>query len=208
METGDRASTIAAARRRTRRRHLLLGAAAMVAGWRAGAQEAPKSAHSGSSSPEGRGFRATGSTRRCRRLSWVEGHNLTVELRATREDLEERKTAAAELIAANPDVIVAAGVVDASPVHALTLTIRIVVIDGVDLVQAGLADSPARPGGNVTGMTTLGGELDGKRLELLRELVPTVGRNFGSGLRRKPEERSAHHRHRGSRGPLGTRRCG
>jgi putative ABC transport system substrate-binding protein len=111
-----------------------------------------------------------------RRLGWVEGRNLAVERRVTREDPEERKTAAAELVAANLDVIVAAGVVDALPVHALTRTIPIVVIDGVDLVQAGLAVSLARPGGNVTGMTTLGGELDGKRLELIRELVPTAER--------------------------------
>jgi putative ABC transport system substrate-binding protein len=48
------------------------------------------------------------------------------------------------------------------------------VIAGVDLVDAGLANSLAHPGGNVTGMTVLGGELDSKRLELLRELVPAA----------------------------------
>ena len=73
-----------------------------------------------------------------RRLGWVEGHNLAVERRLTREDTEDRKTAAAELVAENLDVIVAAGIVDALPVHALTRTIPIVVIDGVDLVRPGL----------------------------------------------------------------------
>jgi putative ABC transport system substrate-binding protein len=50
------------------------------------------------------------------------------------------------------------------------------VIAGEDLVEAGLADSLARPGGNVTGMTLLGGELDGKRFELLHELMPAATR--------------------------------
>jgi putative ABC transport system substrate-binding protein len=158
------------------RRDLLFGVAVATASWRAGAQEAPKSAHIGFIVTGGKRYRRHWFDEAMRRLGWVKGHNLTVERRATREDPEERKTAAAELIAANPDVIVAAGIVDALPVHALTRTIPTVVIDGVDLVQAGLADSLARPGGNVTGMTTIGGELDGKRLELLRELVPAATR--------------------------------
>ena len=86
----------------------------------------------------------------------------------------KRQTAAAELIAANPDVIGAAGLIDAMPVHALTRTMPIVVIGGPDLIEEGLADSLARPGGNVTRIAILRGELDGKRLELLRELVPAA----------------------------------
>ena len=109
-----------------------------------------------------------------RRLGWAEGRNLVVESRLTGEDPEQRKTGAAELVATKPDVIVAFGTLDALPVHDLTRTIPIVVIAGVDLVDAGLAYSLAHPGGNVTGMTVLGGELDSKRLELLRELVPAA----------------------------------
>jgi hypothetical protein len=101
--------------------------------------------------------------------------SLRVERRLTGEDPERRKTAAAELIAANPDVIVAAGIIDALPVLAQTRTIPIVILGG-DLVGVGLADSLARSGGNVTGMYLLSGELDGKRLELLRELVPAATR--------------------------------
>jgi putative ABC transport system substrate-binding protein len=154
---------------------LLLGVAAASVGWGAAAQEAPKSARIG--------FIATGESRprrdfdeAMRRLGWVEGRNLTVERRVTGEDPERRKTAAAELIAANPDVIVALGMIDALPVHDVTRTIPIVVIGGTDLVEEGLADSLARPGGNVTGIVILRGELDGKRLELLRELVPAATR--------------------------------
>jgi putative tryptophan/tyrosine transport system substrate-binding protein len=157
------------------RRDVLLGAAAATAAWRVGAQEAPKSAHIG--------FIVTGEAypRRwfdeaMQRLGWVEGRNLVVERPVTGEDPERRKTAAAELIAANPDVIVAAGIVDALPVHAQTRMLPIVVISGRDLVEAGLAGSLAHPGGNVTGIVNLGAELDGKRLELLHELVPAATR--------------------------------
>ena len=110
------------------------------------------------------------------RLGWVEGRNLSVERRITGGDLERRKTAAIELVAANPDVVVAAGIADALPVHEQTRTLPIVVITGRDIVEAGLADSLARPGGNITGIVNLGGELDGKRIELLHELVPAATR--------------------------------
>jgi putative tryptophan/tyrosine transport system substrate-binding protein len=141
----------------------------------ADAQEAPKSARIGFI-VTGEAYPRSWFDEAMQRLGWVEGRNLIVERSVTRPDPEERKTAAAELVAANLDVIVAAGIVDALPVHDLTRTIPIVVISGWDLVEAGLADSLARPGGNVTGMTFLGGELDGKRLELLHELVPTATR--------------------------------
>jgi putative tryptophan/tyrosine transport system substrate-binding protein len=158
-----------------RRRDVLLGSAAAVVGWGAAAQETQRSAHIGFI-VTGEAFPRPWFDEAMRRLGWFEGRNLVMDRRATGEDPERRKTAAAELIAAKPDVIVAAGMIDALPVHLQTRTIPIVVIDGVDLVQAGLAASLARPGGNVTGMTTFGGELDGKRLELLRELVPAAKR--------------------------------
>ena len=157
-----------------RRRDVLLGSATAAAvGWRAVAQEAPETAHIGFI-VTGEAFPRHWFDDAMRRLGWVEGRNLAVERRVTGENPEARKTAATELIAANPDVIVAAGMVDALPVHAVTRSIPIVVISGVDLVEAGLAESLARPGGNVTGMTLLSAELDGKRLELLRELVPAA----------------------------------
>ena len=109
-------------------------------------------------------------------LGWVEGRNLSVERRITGGDPERRKTAAIELVAANPDVIVAGGIADALPVHDQTRTVPIVMITGRDIVEAGLADSFAHPGGNVTGIVNLGGELDGKRIELLHELVPAATR--------------------------------
>ena len=143
-----------------RRREFLLAATAAAASRRAGSQEVPKS-------------------EALARLGWVEGHNLTVERRITGGDPEQRKTAAIELVAANPGVIVAAGIADALTVHAQTHTLPIVVITGRDIVEAGLADSLAHPGGNVTGIVNLGGELDGKRIELLHELVPAATMTSG-----------------------------
>ena len=157
-----------------RRRDILLGAAAAaVVDWRAAGQEAPKSAHIGFI-VTGEAFPRRDFFETLQRLGWVEGRNLVVEYRMTGEDPERRRTAAAELIAAHLDVIVAAGLIDALPVHALTQTIPIVVTGGAGLVEEGLAKSLARPGGNVTGIEILRGELDGKRLELLRELVPAA----------------------------------
>jgi putative ABC transport system substrate-binding protein len=158
-----------------RRRDLLVGAALSTAGWRADAQEAPKNAHI-RFIVTGEAYPRHGFDEAMRRLGWVEGHNLTVQRRITGENSERRKFAAAELIGANPDVIVAAGLIDALPVYALTRTIPIVVIGGTDLVEEGLANSLAHPGGNVTGIVVLRGELDAKRFELLHELVPAATR--------------------------------
>ena len=168
-----------------RRRELLLGAAAAAIVPLAIAQEATRSAHIG--------FIVTGELwpRRhfdeaMQRLGWVEGRNLTVDRHVTGEDPERRKTAAAQLVATNPDVIVTAGTLDAQTVLALTRTIPIVVIRGQDLVETGLVNSLARPGGNVTGIVVRGEELDGKRLELLRELMPAVARISVLGYKRGP----------------------
>jgi putative ABC transport system substrate-binding protein len=126
-------------------RDVLLGIAASAASWRAAAQQAPKSAHLGFI-VTGEAFPRQWFDEAMQRLGWIEGRNLVVERRVTGEDPERRKTAAAELIAANPDVIVAAGLIDALPVHAQTRTIPIVVVAGLDLVDAGLARQPGAPG--------------------------------------------------------------
>jgi len=173
-----------------RRRDVLLDLAAAAATWRAAAQEAPKSARiafvvTGEAFPRRRFDEAM------QRLGWIEGRNLAVDRRVTGEDPERRKTAAT--------------VVDALPVHALTRSIPIVVIIGADLVKAGLAESLAHPGGNVTGMTGLDAELNGKRLELLRELVPAARQISVFAYARNPQT-VPHHRHRGFGAP--ARRTG
>jgi len=159
-----------------RRRDALIGATALAFSRRAvGANESGRTARIG--------FVVTGEAfprhyfdEAMRRLGWIEGRNLTVDRRVTGEDAEHRKTAAAELVSERPDVIVAAGTFDALPVFAATRTIPMVVITGADLVENGLVESLSHPGSNVTGTTVLGGELDGKRLELLHELLPSATR--------------------------------
>ena len=89
------------------------------------------------------------------RLGWVEGKNLAIERRFAGSTGEQMASAAAELVAWPPDVIVAMGTIDARPVLALTRTVPTVVVTAADPVALGLGASLARPGGNVTG-TALG----------------------------------------------------
>ena len=109
------------------------------------------------------------------RLGWSEGKNITIEYRFADLKLERMPELAAELVNWKADVIVAAGGGPGSA-KKVTSTIPIVVASGIDLVQAGLAESLARPGGNVTGLSILGPELITKRLEILREVVPKLSR--------------------------------
>ena len=108
----------------------------------------------------------------------IEGQNIAVEYRYAEGKRDRHPELAAELVRLKVDIIVAAG---AEPVVRAamnaTKTIPIVMMGGgTDPVEAGLIESLARPGGNVTGITLLSGELGGKRLELLKEAVPKLAR--------------------------------
>ncbi|MBM2804745.1 MAG: ABC-type uncharacterized transport system, periplasmic component [Deltaproteobacteria bacterium] len=113
-----------------------------------------------------------------RERGFVEGQNIATEYRYAVEKRDRFAELAAELVRLKVDVIVVAG--GAGLILAAknaTKTIPIVMLGaGSDPVEAGLIDSLARPGGNVTGLTRLTGELGGKRLELLKEAVPKVAR--------------------------------
>ena len=106
---------------------------------------------------------------------WNEGKNVVIEYRFAELKSERMVDLAAELVRWKADVIVAAGGA-AGAARKVTTTIPIVVASGVDLVAAGLAESLARPGGNVTGLSILGPELITKRLEILKEVVPSLSR--------------------------------
>jgi ABC-type uncharacterized transport system substrate-binding protein len=113
-----------------------------------------------------------------RELGYIEGQNIAFEYRYAEGKVDRFSELTAELVRLKVDVIVAAGgtrLVLAA--RNATKTIPIVMAGaGVDPVEAGFAESLARPGGNVTGITTLSRELGGKRLELLKEAVPKVAR--------------------------------
>jgi len=109
-----------------------------------------------------------------RELGYTEGHNLVIEYRSA-EDRSRLAELATELIQRKVEVIVAAGGA-AGPAKIATDTVPIVFLFSGDPIEAGLIASLARPGGNMTGITWLAFELVGKRLELLKEVVPRVSR--------------------------------
>jgi len=113
---------------------------------------------------------------RLRELGYIEGENITIEFRFADGKQERLPDLAAELVGRKVDVIVAAGNNATRAAKQATNTIPIVMATGGDPVLMGLVASLARPGGNVTGVTTLSTALGAKRLELLREVVPKVSR--------------------------------
>ena len=112
-----------------------------------------------------------------RRLGYVEGRNLTIDFRSAEDKPARLPDLARELVRLKPDVILTMGTME-STVAAMkaTATIPIVFIHAVDPVRTGLVASLARPGGNVTGVTSLNADLGAKRLELITEIVPGVRR--------------------------------
>jgi len=113
-----------------------------------------------------------------RELGYIEGQNIAFEYRYAALKQDRYPELAAELVRLKVDIIVVAGGVPAiRAAKNATKTIPIVMVgSGADPVEFGLVESLARPGGNLTGITNLGGELGGKRLELLKEAVPRVAR--------------------------------
>jgi putative ABC transport system substrate-binding protein len=113
-----------------------------------------------------------------RDLGYIEGQNIAIEYQYTRGNVDRASELAAQLARLKVDIILVAGggrVIRA--VKNATKTIPIVMMgEGIDPVEAGIVESLARPGGNVTGLTNLSTELGGKRLELLKEAVPKVAR--------------------------------
>jgi ABC-type uncharacterized transport system substrate-binding protein len=111
-----------------------------------------------------------------REHGYIEGQNVSVELRAANSRVEQFPALARELVGLNLDVIVASNSLAARAVKEATTTIPIVVPVMGDPVGDGLVTSLSRPGGNVTGLTFLGPQLVPKRLALLKEALPTAKR--------------------------------
>jgi len=110
------------------------------------------------------------------KLGWIEGKNITVEYRIAEQKLERLSELAADLVRLKVDLIVVTGGAPALAAKKATTTIPIVMASAVDPVDAGLVASLARPGGNVTGFSSLAVELNTKRLEILKDAVPKLAR--------------------------------
>jgi ABC-type uncharacterized transport system substrate-binding protein len=110
------------------------------------------------------------------KLGWIEGKNIAFEYRFAEQKPERLPELAAELVRLKVDLIVTTGVPPALEAKKATSTIPIVMNNVIDPVALGLVDSLARPGGNVTGLTTLATELNTKRLEILKDAVPKLDR--------------------------------
>src|SRR5215470_8407701 len=110
------------------------------------------------------------------KLGWVEGKNIAFEYRFAEQKQERLPDLATELVRLKVDVIVAPGGGPASAVKGASSAIPVVVTGAQDAVASGLVASLARPGGNITGLSAFGPELNTKRLEVIKDAFPQVAR--------------------------------
>jgi ABC-type uncharacterized transport system substrate-binding protein len=111
-----------------------------------------------------------------RELGYVEGKNMIIEMRSAEGKRDRLPAIMAELLHLKVDIIVSAGAGVTGPAKEATSTIPIVMSQDPDPVASGFVASLARPGGNITGLSTFRPELSGKRLELVKETLPKVSR--------------------------------
>ena len=130
---------------------------------------------SASSAPEAL-FRTKAFRQGLHELGYVEGKNLILELRYAEGRFDRLPALATELVRLKVDVIVTAGPSVTGPAKKATTVIPIVMTNDSDPVGSGFVASLARPGGNITGLSSLAQELSGKRLEILKEIVPSLAR--------------------------------
>src|SRR5207247_6648870 len=111
-----------------------------------------------------------------RDLGWIEGTNISIEYRYAEGRSDRLADLAADLVRLQVDIIVTAVTPDALAAKNATKAIPIVMAAAGDPVASGLVESLARPGGNITGLSQMNPDLAGKRLELLKEIVPKLSR--------------------------------
>ncbi len=144
-------------------------------------QSAKRVARVGFLAPGGPGIDSWGASvetfrQALRELGWVDGQNLVIDVRYAEGRYDRLPDLAAELVALKPDVIFAGAVNSAQAAKRATTTIPIVMETLGDAVSTGLVTNLARPGGNITGVSGFAPELSAKRLELLREILPSAAR--------------------------------
>jgi putative ABC transport system substrate-binding protein len=163
-----------------RLKRLVLGALLFVFNFSAEAQPPAKIPRigwvSGSSDPNTPGPQVEAFRQGLRDLGYIEGKNMVVEYRYAEGKMDRIPSLVAELVQLKVDVLVSPNGPAILAAKQATKTIPIVMVVVLDPVATGIVDSLARPGGNITGVSTLNRELSGKRLELLKEVVPEISR--------------------------------
>ena len=127
-------------------------------------------------SPSSHASRVTAFRAGLRDLGWIEGRDLFIEFRWAEGNYDRLPALAEELLRLNIDVLVTHGAAGALAAKKATSTIPIVITAVGDMLALGLVSSLSRPGGNVTGLSLFAAELTAKRLELIKEAVPSVTR--------------------------------
>ena len=145
----------------------------------------PRIGYLNASSASSAASRVEAFRRGMRELGYVEGKNIVIEYRFAEGKLERLRPLTTELVQLNVELIVSGGPTVTRPLKEATSTIPIVMGFDDDPVGAGFVASLARPGGNITGLSTLAPEISGKQLEILKEIVPKLSRVavFGNSTR-------------------------
>ena len=165
----------------TRRRELLIALGAVALAWTGAvrAQAPPPVRRIGllsGSSPSANAPSYQAFQLGLRDLGWIEGKNISIEYRYAEGRHDRFPDLAADLVRLKVEVIVTTATSDTLAAQKATRAIPIVMVAGGDPVASGLVESLARPGGNVTGLSQMLQELSGKRLALLKEMVPELSR--------------------------------
>src|SRR5262244_856356 len=140
------------------------------------AQQPAKVGYLSGNSPYGISARSEAFRQGLRELGYVKGKNIVIEYRYAEGKLDLLPSLAAELVRLKVDVIIAGGPQATRAAKEATIMIPIVMTFDNDPVGNGFVASLGRPGGNVTGLSTLAPELNGKQLELLKEIIPRLSR--------------------------------
>ena len=146
----------------------------------------PRIAYLGATSLTANAARVEAFRQGLRELGYVEGKNIVIEFRSAEGEQDRLPALVAELVRLKVDIIVSGGSAVTRAAKATTATIPIVMTSEGDPVGTGFVASLARPGGNITGLSTLSPELNGKRLELLKEIVPKLSRVAVIGSSKEP----------------------
>ena len=154
--------------------------------WAQQPKRVPRIGYLTGSSPSARSARIEAFGQGLRELGYVEGKNIVIEYRYAEGKLDRMTELAADLVRLNVEVIVTGGPLVTRAAKEATTTIPIVMTQDADPVGSGFVASLARPGGNITGLSTLSPEINGKRLELLKEIVPKLSRVAVLGTSTRP----------------------